>query len=121
MTTEDPASVFLESERVPGSGDVSSSPTFRHGSSEILLQSSKNPLEDPTNPYYLYHGDNPSNALVSQPLTGQDNYVSWSRAMQLSISVKNKLGFLDGSIPQPSITDHVLHNAWIRNNNIVIS
>ena len=61
MTTEDPASVFLESERLPGSGDVSSSPTFRHGSSEILLPSSKNPLEDLTNPYYLHHGDNPGN------------------------------------------------------------
>ena len=81
----------------------------------------KNPLEDPANPYFLHHGDNPGNTLVSQLLTGQDNYVSWSRAMQLAISVKNKMGFLDGSIPKPSISDLNLYTAWIRNNNMVIS
>uniref|UniRef100_A0A803PJ98 Reverse transcriptase Ty1/copia-type domain-containing protein n=1 Tax=Cannabis sativa TaxID=3483 RepID=A0A803PJ98_CANSA len=40
--------------------------------------------------------------------------------MQLSISVKNKLNFHDGSIPKPPISHHVLYNAWIRNNNIII-
>ncbi|XP_030502719.2 uncharacterized protein LOC115717889 [Cannabis sativa] len=65
----------------------------------------RSPLEDPANPYYLHHGDNPRNTL----------------AMQLSISVKNKIGFLDGSIPKPSPTDFVMYNAWVRNNNIVIS
>ncbi|XP_062088784.1 uncharacterized protein LOC133795348 [Humulus lupulus] len=87
----------------------------------IPLTMIKNPLEDPSNPYFLHHGDNPGNTLVSQPLTGQDNYTSWSRAMLLAISVKNKIGFLDGSISKPSISDPVLHTAWIRNNNMVIS
>ncbi|XP_060961970.1 uncharacterized protein LOC133032138 [Cannabis sativa] len=81
----------------------------------------KNPLEDPASPYFLHHGDNLGNSLVSQPLTGQDNYVSWCRAMQLAISVKNKIGFLDGSIPKPYTSDQNLYNAWYRNNNIVIS
>ena len=81
----------------------------------------KNPLEDPANPYFLHHADNPGNTLVSQPLTRQDNYISWSRAMQLAISVKNKIGFLDGSIPKPSLSDQSLYTAWIRNNNMVIS
>ena len=67
-------------------------------------------MEDPSNPYFLHHGDNQGNVLVSQPLTGQDNYVSWSRAMQLSISIKNKLGFLDGSIQKPSPSDYTLYN-----------
>ncbi|XP_062118808.1 uncharacterized protein LOC133832488 [Humulus lupulus] len=85
------------------------------------MTTSRNPLEDPTDPYYLHHGDNPGNILVSQLLTDQDNYVSWSRAMQLAILVKNKLGFLDGSIPKPFPTDHNMYNAWIRKNNIMIS
>ncbi|XP_030509254.2 uncharacterized protein LOC115723930 [Cannabis sativa] len=80
----------------------------------------RNPLEDPTDPYYLHHGDNPSNVLVSQLLTGQDNYMSWSRAMQLAISVKNKLGFY-GTISTPMPSDSIMYNAWLRNNNIVIS
>ena len=41
--------------------------------------------------------------------------------MQLAISMKNKIGFLDGSILKPSISDHSLYTAWIRNNNMVIS
>ncbi|XP_062099685.1 uncharacterized protein LOC133805519 [Humulus lupulus] len=41
--------------------------------------------------------------------------------MKLSLSIKNKIGFLDGSIPKPSISDLSLYNAWIHNNNIVIS
>ena len=87
----------------------------------LSFASLKNPLEDPANPYFLHHGDNPGNTLVSQLLTGQDNYVSWSRAMQLAISVKNKIGFLDGSISKPSLSDQNLYTAWIRNNNMVIS
>ncbi|XP_060974307.1 retrovirus-related Pol polyprotein from transposon RE2 [Cannabis sativa] len=82
---------------------------------------SRSPIEDPSDPYYLHHGDNPGNVLVSQLLTRQDNYIAWCRAMELAISVKNKLGFLNGSISKPPITDHILYNAWIRNNNIVIS
>ncbi|XP_062113276.1 uncharacterized protein LOC133824416 [Humulus lupulus] len=82
---------------------------------------SRTVIDDLADPYYLHHADNPDNVLVSQLLTGQDNYTSWIRAMKLSISVKNKLGFLDGSITKPSQSDSFMSNAWIRNNNIVIS
>ncbi|XP_062093912.1 uncharacterized protein LOC133799940 [Humulus lupulus] len=87
----------------------------------MQVLASRSPIEDPANPYYLHYGDNPGNTLVSQLLTGQDNYVTWSRAMRLAISVENKLGFLDDSISKPSISDLPLDNAWLRNNNIVIS
>lgn len=40
--------------------------------------------------------------------------------MLIALCVKNKLGFIDGSIIKPTITD-VLLRAWIRNNNVVIS
>ncbi|XP_062100426.1 uncharacterized protein LOC133806326 [Humulus lupulus] len=103
--------------------DESSPPSASQitGNQTSHVSNSRNPLEDPADPYYLHHADNPGNILVSQPLTGQENYASWSRAMRLSISIKNKLGFLDGSIPKPSLSDSVLYNAWIGNNNIVIS
>ena len=41
--------------------------------------------------------------------------------MTIALSVKNKLGFIDGSICKPSGNDLNLLNSWIRNNNIVIS
>lgn len=80
---------------------------------------SPNP-EDPLNPFYLHHSNSPSISLVSQILVG-DNYTSWRRAMAIALSVKNKFGFVDGTIAQPQIGDANLYNSWIRNNSIVIS
>ncbi|XP_073121108.1 uncharacterized protein [Henckelia pumila] len=49
------------------------------------------------------------------------HYASWSRAIKFALSIKNKLGFIDGSISKPSVTDPILLQAWMRKNNIVIS
>ena len=121
MATEEVGATFLESEEQTTSTNINPTSPRRHANPELHHQLSKNPLEDPMSPYYIHHGDNPGNVLVSQLLIGQENYISWSRAMQLSISVKNKLGFLDGSISPPSIYDRILYNAWLRNTNVVIS
>ncbi|KAL5538899.1 hypothetical protein UlMin_046251 [Ulmus minor] len=40
--------------------------------------------------------------------------------MLIVLSVKNKLGFIDGSIEKPEGNDINLLNSWIRNNNVVI-
>uniref|UniRef100_A0A803NFI1 Integrase catalytic domain-containing protein n=1 Tax=Cannabis sativa TaxID=3483 RepID=A0A803NFI1_CANSA len=100
------------------SNDQDSPTNPRDGSPHVLIGETINPLiqnqqaiqqrnrlEDPSDPYYLHHADNLGNVLVSQLLTGQDNYMSWSRAMQLAISVKNKLGFLDGDKINPNKQD----------------
>jgi len=57
--------------------------------------------------------------LVSQILTGE-NYDSWSRAMKIALSAKNKFEFVDNSISQNN-SDPERLKAWIRNNNIIIS
>ncbi|KAA8550199.1 hypothetical protein F0562_001883 [Nyssa sinensis] len=62
--------------------------------------SNRSTIEEPSNPYYLHHSDSPGQVLVSQQLTGE-NYTNWSRAMLIALSVKKKLGFVDGSIPEP--------------------
>ncbi|KAA8517066.1 hypothetical protein F0562_017116 [Nyssa sinensis] len=62
--------------------------------------SNSSAIEEPSNPYYLHHSDSPGQVFVSQQLTGE-NYTNWSRAMLIALSVKNKLGFVDGSIPEP--------------------
>src|ERR1044072_8702339 len=77
-------------------------------------------MADPVeNPYYLHASDHPGLVLVSQPLA-DDNYASWKRSMVLALSGKNKLGFVDGTIPQPPEADPQ-HRAWIRNSNVVAS
>ncbi|XP_073138009.1 uncharacterized protein [Henckelia pumila] len=77
-------------------------------------------MDDPMSSFFLHHSDNPGLILVSQQLTGE-NFASWSRSMKIALSVKNKLGFIDGSIHKPAAADVNLLNAWTRNNNIVIS
>ncbi|XP_038895765.1 uncharacterized protein LOC120083929 [Benincasa hispida] len=72
---------------------------------------------DQYTPYALHHSDTSNLVLVSELLT-DDNYVSWSRSMVLTLFIQNKLGFIDGSLPRP--TGDLLH-LWIHNNNVVVS
>ncbi|KAF7153877.1 hypothetical protein RHSIM_Rhsim01G0079100 [Rhododendron simsii] len=75
--------------------------------------------ESPSHPLYLHPSDQPGVMLVSLPLTG-DNYTTWSRAIVMALSAKNKVGLIDGSILKPAKTDS-LFNQWIRCNNMVTS
>lgn len=89
-------------------------------SSGVLRSNGQSAIDDPMSTYYLRHSDNPGLTLVSQFLTG-DSYSSWSRAMKIALYVKNKLGFIDGTIAKPSVTEVNLLNYWTRSNNIVFS
>ena len=72
---------------------------------------------NPSSPYFIPPSDV---VLVSQPLIGLENYLSWSRAMFLSLSGRNKFGFLDGSISTHDLS-HPLYNAWHRANTAILS
>jgi gag-polypeptide of LTR copia-type len=74
---------------------------------------------DPASPYFLHHSDNPGTILVSQLLT-EDNYPAWSRAMIISLSSKNKLGFIDGTVARP-VKNSADFVAWERCNTMVLS
>ncbi|KAH0773131.1 hypothetical protein KY290_010268 [Solanum tuberosum] len=60
-----------------------------------------------------------SSSDVSQ-LTGMDNYTLWSRAMEIALLGRNKLGFIDGSVLQSDF-DGPLKKIWDRCNAIVIT
>ena len=96
---------------------MASNPSISTASSS---QNGKYAIDDPFSPDFLHHSNNPGLVLVSQQLTGE-NYSSWTRAMVIALSVKNKIGFIDGLIPRLDGTDLILLNSWTRNNNIVIS
>ncbi|KAJ8617408.1 hypothetical protein MRB53_013594 [Persea americana] len=68
--------------------------------------------------FYLHPSDNPGNVLVSTLLDG-DNYHTWSRAMQMALTGKNKSRFVDGSITQPDASSPN-HGSWSRCNMIVL-
>ena len=72
---------------------------------------------NPSSPYFIPPSDV---VLVSQPLIGLENYLSWSRVVFLSLIGRNKFGFLDGSIPTLDLS-HPLYNAWHRANTTILS
>ncbi|KAL1349376.1 hypothetical protein AAHE18_07G152500 [Arachis hypogaea] len=74
---------------------------------------------DEANSFLLHSSDEPNLALVTQVLT-DDNYPSWKRSMEMTLNGKNKLEFVDGTIPPPE--EGVSHSSklrWHRLNNIV--
>ncbi|XP_019184520.1 PREDICTED: uncharacterized protein LOC109179481 [Ipomoea nil] len=89
-------------------------------SSQILTSLSSNQrVEEFDDPMYLHITENPNLVLVS-PLLSEVNYASWSRSMKIALEVKNKYGFVDGSIASPGESDPK-YAIWKRCNNIVCS
>ncbi len=60
--------------------------------------------ENASSLFFLHNDDNLGTVLVSQILTG-NNFSTWRRFMEMALIAKNKVAFLDGSIPKPSFTD----------------
>nr|CAD1842701.1 unnamed protein product [Ananas comosus var. bracteatus] len=75
---------------------------------------------DDSDPLVLHHSDHPGMMLVSKPLERTYNYGQWSRAMRISLSAKNKIGFVDGSIKVLTPSDLKFH-IWQRCNDMVLS
>ncbi|KAL2895195.1 Retrovirus-related Pol polyprotein from transposon RE1 [Bienertia sinuspersici] len=76
------------------------------------------PAQDPSSPYYIHPSDS-QYKLVPTIFYGSA-YNDWKRSVMIGLSAKNKLGFIDGSIPKP-LDNVVLAKAWERCNNTVIS
>ncbi|XP_039160959.1 glyceraldehyde-3-phosphate dehydrogenase GAPCP2, chloroplastic [Eucalyptus grandis] len=71
------------------------------------------------NPFFLHASDCPGYNLVSMVLTG-DNYDSWSQAMTIVLSAKNKLGFVMGDIPKPESTV-ATYAPWVSSSSVNLS
>ncbi|XP_010252427.1 PREDICTED: uncharacterized protein LOC104594005 [Nelumbo nucifera] len=77
------------------------------------------PLLDLASSYYLHHSDHHGSVTVSPELTSS-NYASWSKSFLLALSIRNKTGFVDGTIKELALDD-ALHNAWMRCNNLIVA
>ncbi|KAL5545588.1 hypothetical protein UlMin_005275 [Ulmus minor] len=74
---------------------------------------------DSSSPFFLNNGDHPGLIHVSHPLTG-NNYHTWHQAMIMALTAKNKIGFVNGTIPKPTPND-LLFSIWCRCNSMVSS
>ncbi|CAL1383921.1 unnamed protein product [Linum trigynum] len=70
------------------------------------------------NPYYLNPNENMSQSIVVEPFDGT-NYVMWSRSIQVVLKTKNKVGFIDGSIPIPP-REAYLFSLWDACNTVLL-
>lgn len=71
-------------------------------------------------PLFLYQTDHPGLILISNKLTGSDNYSSWKRSMIIALNAKNKMKLVTGDYPEPT-ADSQLRAIWERNNDMLIS
>ena len=67
----------------------------------------------------LHNSDHPGMVLVSAPLT-ENNYLSWSRSMQIALGAKMKLCFIDGTFT-PSEEDAPQFANWKKADCMVLS
>ncbi|OMO60730.1 Reverse transcriptase, RNA-dependent DNA polymerase [Corchorus capsularis] len=74
---------------------------------------------DISSPYALHASDNPGTTLVTC-LLKEENYPTWRRAMTNALQAKSKFGFVDGSVPRPSLGSQE-ESSWVKCNSMVIS
>jgi len=67
----------------------------------------------------MHSADHPGLNIISLRLE-ETNYDDWSYAMRISLDAKNKIGFVDGSLPRPLSIDPMFR-AWSRCNSMVKS
>ncbi|XP_058222867.1 uncharacterized protein LOC131332582 [Rhododendron vialii] len=75
-------------------------------------------ISDLSSPYFLHSADHPHTPFVDIALT-HTNYGSWSRAVTMALCAKNKLCFIDNSLPNP--TDPDIQTLWKRVSTMVLS
>ncbi|XP_019238179.1 PREDICTED: uncharacterized protein LOC109218281 [Nicotiana attenuata] len=74
---------------------------------------------DTSSPLYMHPSDNPGTALVPAPFDGF-GYRSWRRGVMRALSVKNKLGFINGECNRPDL-DSLKFLLWERCDDMVTS
>lgn len=78
---------------------------------------------DPTHrcsPYHIWGNDNLGAILVTRVLDNT-NYYAWARSIKRAMQIKNKLGFIDGSLCEPADPNNFLMEHWLRSSAIVIA
>ncbi|XP_021767897.1 uncharacterized protein LOC110732285 [Chenopodium quinoa] len=74
--------------------------------------------QDPSIVYYIHPSDNNNYKFINEVFYGE-NYSSWKRSMIIELSTKNKMSFIDGTLPKPHPTD-ATYKAWVRCNDLVV-
>ncbi|XP_024163728.1 uncharacterized protein LOC112170616 [Rosa chinensis] len=93
-----------------------------HKSQHQLVQGSATsrataPWENSTHPLFIHHSDQPGVMLVSEPLA-EDNYSIWAPTIMMALEIKNKAGFVNGTLKRSQINKEEALQ-WDRCNTLV--
>ncbi|WRX14716.1 Retrotransposon gag domain - like 10 [Theobroma cacao] len=77
------------------------------------------PAENPLSSYYIHHSDLHGSVVINPKLTVA-NYMSWSRAFLIALSICKKMGFIDGTIKKPSEANSLFED-WSRCNILIVT
>ncbi|XP_075654728.1 uncharacterized protein LOC142624881 [Castanea sativa] len=94
--------------------------TAEASNNQTSNQSSSAVNEDSVNPFFLGSSDSNTVQLVTEKLIGGKNYFPWARSMIISLTTKNKIGFIIGTIPIPD-SDSPQFILWTQCNMTVLS
>ncbi|CAM8925259.1 unnamed protein product [Rhodiola kirilowii] len=70
-------------------------------------------------PYFVSNNEMTGNPIVAKVLTGQENYGTWRKSMEIALSGRSKLAFINGKYPKPS--EPVMLAKWQRCNDVIMS
>ena len=89
------------------------------------MSGNRNHNVDSLNPLFIHPSNGPNTITFGEKLTGSSNYRAWKRSMEISLSTKRKLAFVQGTIaksnddPQKVDLLEACNNmiiSWIMNN-----
>ncbi|CAM8932740.1 unnamed protein product [Rhodiola kirilowii] len=69
--------------------------------------------------YYVSKNEVNGNPIVTKALIGRDNFVSWKKSMEIALSARLKLSFIQGKFPKPD--DRKGRAKWQRCNDVIMS
>ncbi|XP_024006206.1 uncharacterized protein LOC112082851 [Eutrema salsugineum] len=81
-------------------------------------RNSSHQLDQYENPYFLHSSDHAGLVLVSDRVSSGADFHSWRRSVRMALNVRNKLGFIDGTIAKPQ-EGHRDAGSWSRCNDMV--
>lgn len=91
------------SSAIIGSSMAGNKISSRDASTSVTTTDLLNPARAQLDSFFLHHSFGATCSLVTQPLIVAVNYTSWRHAMKMSLSGKNKVGFITGKIKEPMI------------------
>lgn len=88
-------------------------------SSQSGIPSQNNQAINFHDPYYLSNANHSGMQLGNHILSGS-NYLNWCSTVKMALIARNKLQFVDGTLPMPSVSSPD-YQKWIRNDYMVMS